>query len=221
MGIELVHFSIGKPKQMQYGEEKEMTTGICKQLTEEAFLSKDGFRGDGVADLRFHGGPDRAVCVYPHEHYALWEQEFQTTLPSSTFGENITVTNMLEHDVFIGDTYQLGDAIIQVTQGRVPCSTISKRLSIPGILPRIVETGYTGYLCRVLQEGIVRKDSQIQLLERHPNQVSILFSNEVYFHRRKDKESIEKILAVPELAEVWYEQLTDRLTKLTGNKVKL
>ena len=214
MGIELVHFSIGKPKQIQYNEDKEMTTGICKELTDEAFLSKDGFRGDGVADLRFHGGPDRAVCVYPHEHYALWEQEFQTTLPSSTFGENITVTDMLERDVFIGDTYQLGEAIIQVTQARIPCSTISKRLGIPGILPRIVATGYTGYLCRVLQEGIVRKDSQIKLLERHPNQVSVLFSNEIYFHRRKDTEALEKILAVPELAEVWREQLTDRLAKL-------
>ncbi|PFE01208.1 MOSC domain-containing protein [Bacillus cereus] len=214
MGIELVHFSIGKPKQMKYNEDKEMVTGICKELTEESFLSKDGFRGDDVADLRHHGGPDRAVCVYPYEHYALWEQEFQTSLPASTFGENITVLNMLERDVCIGDIYQLGEAIIQVTQARVPCSTISKRLGIPGILPRIVETGYTGYLCRVLQEGIVRQDSQIKLLERHPNQVSILFSNEVYFHRRKDKEAMEKIIAVPELAEVWREQLTDRLAKL-------
>ncbi|MEH7456745.1 MOSC domain-containing protein [Bacillus pseudomycoides] len=214
MGIELVHFSIGKPKQMQYNEDKEMTTGICKEPIEEAFLSKDGFLGDDVADLKHHGGPDRAVCVYPHEHYALWEQEFQTTLPSSTFGENITVINMLERDVFIGDTYQLGEAIIQVTQARIPCSTISKRLGIPGILPRIVATGYTGYLCRVLQEGIVRKDSQIKLLERHPNQVSVLFSNEIYFHRRKDIEALEKILAVSELAEVWREQLTDRLAKL-------
>ncbi|PEF77326.1 MOSC domain-containing protein [Bacillus pseudomycoides] len=214
MGIKLVHFSIGKPKQMQYGENKEMTTGICKELTEEAFLSKDGFLGDGVADLRFHGGPDRAVCVYPYEHYALWKQEFQTTLPPSAFGENITVTNMLEHDIFIGDTYQLGEAVIQITQGRIPCSTISKRVGIPGILPRIVETGYTGYLCRVLQEGVVRKDSQMKLLERHPNQVSILFSNEVYFHRRKDTEAMEKIIAVPELTEAWREQLVDRLAKL-------
>ena len=214
MGIELVHFSIGKPKSMKYGENKEMTTGICKELAEEVFLSKDGFLGDGVADLRFHGGPDRAVCVYPYEHYAQWEQEFQTTLPPSTFGENITVTNMLERDVFIGDTYQLGEAIIQVTQSRIPCSTISKRLGIPGILPRIVATGYTGYLCRVLKEGIVRKDSQIKLLERRPDSVSILFSNEVYFHRRKDTESMEEIVAIPELAEDWREPLTDRLAKL-------
>ncbi|KFN01377.1 MOSC domain-containing protein [Bacillus clarus] len=214
MRIELVHFSIGKPKQMKYNDDKEMITGICKEPTEEAYLSKDGFRGDDVADLKHHGGPDRAVCVYPYEHYALWEQEFQTTLPASTFGENITVTNMLERDVCIGDTYQLDEAIIQVTQARIPCSTISKRLGIPGILPRIVTTGYTGYLCRVLQEGIVRKDSQITLLERHPSNVSVLFSNEIYFHRRKDTEGIEKILAVPDLAAVWREQLSDRLEKL-------
>ena len=136
---------------------------MLKEPTEEAFLSKDGFLGDDVADLKHHGGPDRAVCVYSYEHYALWEEEFQTTLPASTFGENITVTNMLERDVCIGDTYQLGEAIIQVTQARVPCSTISKRLGIPGILPRIVATGYTGYLCRVLQEGTVRQDSKITL----------------------------------------------------------
>ena len=122
-------------------------------------------------------------------------KEFQTTLPASAFGENITVTNMLEHDVCIGDTYQLGEAIIQVTQARVPCSTISKRLGIPGIL-RIVATGFTGYLCRVLQEGTVRKDSKITLLERPSSNVSVLFSNEIYFHNRKDKDGIEKILAV-------------------------
>lgn len=214
MGMELVHFSTGKPKQMLYGENKKMITGICKRLTEEAFLAKDGFQGDGVADLRYHGGLDRAVCVYPHEHYALWGEEFQTSLPPAAFGENITTANMLERDVCIGDTYQLGEAIIQVTQGRIPCSTISKRIGIPGILPRIVETGYTGYLCRVLQEGIVRKDSQIKLLQRHPTHVSILFTNEVYFHRQKDKEDIEKIIAVPELANVWREQLTSRLAKL-------
>ncbi|MDF4740359.1 MOSC domain-containing protein, partial [Vibrio parahaemolyticus] len=128
--------------------------------------------------------------------------------------ENITVTNMLESDVCIGDTYQLGEAIIQVTQARVPCSTISKRLGIPGILPRIVATGFTGYLCRVLQEGTVRKDSKITLLERPSNNVSVLFSNEIYFHNRKDKDAIEKILSVPELADVWRGQLEDRLAKL-------
>ena len=123
--IELKNFSIGLPPKMKYGLDKEIDTGICKQTTEEAFLTKEGFRGDGVADLRYHGGTDRAVCVYPDEHYSLWEKEFNHTFSSSTFGENLTVTNMLEKDVYIGDIFRIGEAVIQKTQGRIPCIKIT------------------------------------------------------------------------------------------------
>lgn len=213
--IELKNFSIGLPQKMKYGNDKEIDTGICKQTIEEAFLTKDGFQGDGVADLRYHGGPDRAVCVYPYEHYLLWEKEFKNPLPSSTFGENLTLTNMLEKDVCIGDIFRLGDAVIQITQGRIPCSTITKRTNNPSLLKRMVQTGYTGYLCRVLEEGVVRKDSEITLLESHPKQVSILYGNEIYFHRTKDIEGIKKVLDVQELANEWQETLVNRLNKLT------
>lgn len=213
--IELKSFSIGLPQKMKYGNNKEIDTGICKQTIEEAFLTKDGFQGDGVADLRYHGGPDRAVCVYPYEHYLLWEKEFKNSLPSSTFGENLTLTNMLEKDVCIGDIFRLGDAVIQITQGRIPCSTITKRTNNPSLLKRMVQTGYTGYLCRVLEEGVVRKDSEITLLESHPKQVSILYGNEIYFHRTKDIEGIKKVLDVQELANEWQETLVNRLNKLT------
>ncbi len=199
---------------MAYDDQKQMNTGICKASTEEAYLTKDGFIGDGVADLKHHGGPDRAVCIYPAEHYPFWEQEFQTVLPSAAFGENITATHMLEKDVHIGDIFRLGDAVIQITQGRVPCSTISKRTRLPHLLPRIVETGFTGYLCRVLEEGQVRADSAITLLEPHPQQVSVLFGNEIYFHRQKDLEGLEKLLAVEELADQWRKPLIRRLEKL-------
>ncbi len=213
--IELKNFTIGLPQKMKYGNDQEIDTGICKQTIEEAFLTKEGFRGDGVADLRYHGGPDRAVCVYPFEHYLLWEKEFKKPLPSSTFGENLTVTNMLEKDVCIGDIFRLGDAVIQITQGRIPCSTITKRTNNPSLLKRMVQTGYTGYLCRVLEEGMVRKNSKILLLESHPKQVSILYGNEVYFHNQKDVEGIKRLLDVQELANEWQELLVDRLTKLT------
>ena len=212
--IELKKISIGLPKVMKYKNDKEINTGICKQTTEEAFLKKEGFIGDGVGDLQYHGGPDRSVCVYPFEHYLLWEKEFAKPLPPSNFGENLTVTNMLEKDVHIGDIFRLGEAIIQITQGRVPCSTITKRTNNPLLLKRMVQTSFTGYLCRVLEEGIVRKDSQITLLESHPKQVSILYGNEIYFHRPKDIEGIKRILAVEELANEWKELMENRLNKL-------
>lgn len=213
--IELTNFSIGLPKIIKYGNDEKMKTGICKETVEEAFLTKNGFRGDGVADLHFHGGPDRAVCVYPHEHYSLWEQEFQTPLPRSAFGENLTVTHMREQEVHIGDIFRIGNAVIQITQGRIPCSTITKRTNITSLLTRIVETGFTGYLCRVLEEGSVRSDAKITLIEPHPQQISIMFANQLYFHNPKDIEGMKKVISVDELALDWRQRLEKRLNKLT------
>ncbi|XZF74834.1 MOSC domain-containing protein [Bacillus sp. AL-1R] len=210
--IELINLAVGLPSKMEYGENKEMITGICKEGIEEVYLSKEGFKGDGVADLKHHGGPDRAVCVYAYEHYALWEKEFNLNLPLSAFGENITVTNMLEKDVHIGDVYQIGDAIIQITQSRIPCDTITKRTNVA--LKRIVETGFTGYLCRVLKEGTVRNDSKIELIETQKNKISVLHCNEIYFHDPKNVEGIKAILEVPELAEDWRIRLNKRLDGL-------
>lgn len=214
--MEIKNLSIGLPKKLKYGDQKEIETGICKNSVEEAFLTKDGFIGDGVADLRYHGGRDRAVCVYPYEHYLLWEKELDTVLPSATFGENVTVMNMLEKDVHIGDIFQLGEAVIQITQGRIPCSTITKRTNHPLLLKRLVETGFTGYLCRVLEEGTVRKNSPITLIESDSHKISVLFANEVYLHKPKDVEAIERLLAVDALANDWKEFLTKRYEKLTN-----
>ena len=213
MTIELKNFSIGLPKQIKYSDDKEMISGICKETVEEAFLSKEGFHGDGVADLRFHGGPDRAVCVFPYEHYTQWKEEFGEILPPSAFGENLTVSNMLEAEVYIGDIYRIGDAVIQVTQSRIPCSTITKRTNLPLLLKRMVETGYTGYLCRVLEEGIVKQDSEITLLERDTDQVSVLFSNQIYFHHSKDLEAVKQIVEVPALASEWKKSLIKKSNK--------
>lgn len=213
--IEITNLAIGLPKKIAYGEDKELETGICKKSVEEAYLLKHGFKNDDVADKKNHGGLDRAVCIYSNEHYTSWEIEFNASLPSSAFGENITAVNMLEEDVCIGDIYQLGGAVIQVTQGRIPCSTINKRTGIPALLKRIVEEGSTGFLCRVLKEGTVRRDSEIKLLQQHENKVSIMFANKVHLHNSKDVDDIKRILAVEELAENWRRQLENKLLKYT------
>lgn len=213
----LEDFSIGRPKEMQYGYGKEVLTGICKETVEEAFLTADGFNGDQVADLRHHGGVDRAVCVYPYEHYQLWEEEFGVMLSQSTFGENLTVSNMLERDVHIGDIFQVGEAVIQVTQSRIPCSTITKRTGVPLLLKRMIETGFTGYLCRVLEEGMVRHDSEITLLKADPARVSVLFTNEIYFRQVERHSDVKRILEVDALAVKWREGLEKR-SRLSLNK---
>jgi MOSC domain-containing protein YiiM len=212
------NLSVGTPKTLKYGNGKEMQSAIEKQAVERVFLAHEGFHGDQVADLKHHGGPERAVCIYPAEHYPLWEEEFQKPLPPATFGENLTVSGMLEQDVYIGDIFRIGDAVIQVTQGRVPCQTIDRRLEMTPLMKRMVKTGFTGYLCRVLEEGEIRADSDIELIERHPEQISVLYTNEVNFHRAKDIEAMTKILKVDALAEEWRKHFEKRLEKLTASQ---
>lgn len=210
------NFAVGLPGKMAYGDGKEMETAIRKQQVQEAYLTKDGFEGDGVGDVKHHGGPERAVCIYPYEHYGYWNDYFNTQLSQAAFGENLTVTNMLEKDICIGDIFQIGEAVIQVTQGRVPCSTIDRRLDMKPLLKEMVKTGYTGYLCRVLEEGMIRADSTIRPVAKGSQQVSVLYANEVNFHHPKDVDGIVKVLEAEELADEWRQFLTKRLIKLTA-----
>lgn len=191
---------------------KEENTGIGKLPVESMELKKNGFLNDGVAHTEFHGGVDRAVCLYPYEHYRFWENEFSRKLPIPAFGENLTATNMLEENVYIGDTFSIGTAVIQVTQGRIPCSMISKFNGFD-LLGRIVETGYTGYFFRVLEEGLIKSDSEIELVDRVQEKITVLQANKTMFHDRKNESAIREILEINELAPVWKAKLESMLKK--------
>ncbi|WP_102275018.1 MOSC domain-containing protein [Cytobacillus massiliigabonensis] len=210
MERKLLTLNIGRPNLHVWKGITE-NSAIAKKGIEEVQLSKNGFIGDSVANREFHGGPERAVCLYPYEHYLLWEKEFNQTFRKPAFGENICVENMLEEDIYIGDTFSLGEAIVQVSQGRIPCSTISKHNRVDSLLGRIVETGYTGYFFRVLQEGIVTKSSQLSLIDRKQEKFSVLRGNQLMFHDRKNYVAIKEFLQVEELAGVWREKFLKAL----------
>lgn len=203
---EILYLNIGMPELHNWNGKQEQSA-IKKKGVSEAFLAKEGFKGDGVAAKEFHGGPDRAVCFYPAEHYTQWTGEYGKPLMPPTFGENISAIGMKEADVYIGDIYRLGNATIQIAQGRIPCAKISKNNEIEGLLKRVVETGFTGYFFRVLEEGKIYAGSGISLLERSQESFSILEANEVFFRRKSDYEAIKQLLEIEELADVWKDHL--------------
>lgn len=201
----MIQLNVGIPREMKWKGQHEISA-IGKTRVAEAYLSKVGLNHDGVANTKFHGGPDRAVCLYPFEHYSLWEKEFKQRLEFPGFGENITTTGMKEKNVFIGDVFKLDEAIIEVTQGRVPCSTISKHNRIDHLLNRIVQTGYTGYFFRVLEEGRITSDAEIKLLDRVQDRYSVLRGNQLLFHEKGNKVEIEEMLRLEALSTEWKER---------------
>jgi MOSC domain-containing protein YiiM len=197
--MQIVSLNIGMPKEVDYNG-LMVTTGIQKQTVQEAVLTTNGFQGDGVANTDFHGGPDRAVCFYPYEHYQQWENEFKVAFTPPAFGENLTVRNMHEKTHFIGDIFQIGETIVQITQPRVPCSTISWQNQNTLLLKRVVQTCFTGFLGRVLQEGMIFSDSKIKKLDEDQNKISVYKVLHTYMHDSRNKDAIENILHIDALA---------------------
>ncbi len=149
--------NIGLPKKEIF-HGREIITGICKQpVTGRLHLERSGFEGDGVGDLKHHGGNDKAVCVYSLEHYPYWEDVLGIKLPAAAFGENLTVSDLKEEDICIGDIFELGTALLQVSQPRQPCRTLAARYGRDDLVKLVADSGYTGFYFRVLKEGIVEK----------------------------------------------------------------
>ncbi|KEO81875.1 MOSC domain-containing protein [Tumebacillus flagellatus] len=207
MSIAITGFFTGEPKRVTFGAREEMT-GICKEPADTPlFLSFERLEGNDVANPNFHGGEARTVCVYPHEHYAHWNEQFGVELPPGAFGENLTLQGLTEDDVCIGDIYRIGDAVVQVTQARIPCKMIDLKLDVNGLFQQTALQAKSGYFFRTLQEGRIAKDSQVMLVERDPREVTASFCLHTVYHDKKNTAALRKILAVPALADNWRNML--------------
>ena len=209
---QLLSLNIGLPKEVTYGG-KVIHTGINKKQVKEAvFLSFVKFNGDGQADLVHHGGVDKAVCVYTGDHYPYWEKELNQDLVYGAFGENITVSGMREEDVCIGDMFELGQAIVQVTQPRQPCFKLAKKYNIPKLPLYFQETGYTGFYFRVLKEGWVSSVDTLKRLQSDPKGVSVAFANRIMHKEKQNVEGVKRILEVNALSSSWRKSFEKRIS---------
>ncbi|HAM53612.1 MAG TPA: MOSC domain-containing protein [Nitrospiraceae bacterium] len=197
--------NVGLPaKELFFG--KEIITGICKKpIMGPVHLWKGGFDGDGVADLKHHGGLDKAICVYGSNHYPHWKEILKRVLPPAPFGENLSLSNLDEATVCIGDIFQAGTAIVQISQPRQPCATLAARYGRGDMVKLVVDSGRTGCYFRVIEEGIVEIGNALILKERDHHGISVSFANRIFHHDRKNREGIEKVLAIDALSASWRE----------------
>ncbi|ASB87541.1 uncharacterized protein S101395_00987 [Bacillus sonorensis] len=200
---EISSIYVGSPNIYEF-EGKKVETAIFKQPVDfPVFLSRTNFEGDKQADLIHHGGADKAVCVYPGDHYAYWENELKKKLPQAAFGENVSVKGLTERDVCIGDIFKLGEAMVQVSQPRQPCFKLAKKLNVKDMVLKVRNTGYSGFYFRVLEEGIVAPDSQLQFVSRDAHEITVAHANHLMYHDRNNQSAIRKILEVEALSDSW------------------
>ena len=212
--IRIVSLNIGRPKELAHGAESVQSAIAREPISNALELGKLNLRGDAVADTKHHGGADKAVNVYPSEHYAHWKDRLERALAMPAFGENFTTDGLLEADVCIGDSFRVGSSIVQVSQPRVPCYKPAALHGEPKLTAWMVESGMTGWYFRVLEPGRVSVNDELVRLERSAHGVSVQDANRTMHHERNDRDGLEKLLSVPELALAWRRPLQLRLGKL-------
>ncbi|MBB6099111.1 MOSC domain-containing protein YiiM [Deinobacterium chartae] len=200
MSARLVSLNVGLPQPLAY-RDTHVPSGIRKRPVSEALtLGATGLAGDGQADLRVHGGPDKAVCVYPIEHYAAWKDRLGRDLEVPAFGENFTVSGLLEENVCLHDVFRIGTATVQVSQPRQPCFKLSALHGEPKMSLWVQQAGLTGFYFRVLEAGRVAPGDRFELLERGPREASIEEINRLLHRDRSDTAAMRHLLALGVLA---------------------
>ncbi len=193
-------------------------SAIAKRQVDGAVqLTLQGLAGDEQAETSHHGGPDRALCHYPREHYDHWRAQFPAQAEqfcAPAFGENISTLGLTEHNVFIGDIFRWGEALIQVTQPRSPCFKLNFHCDIDDISLLMQQSGRCGWLYRVIASGEVSGDRPFTLAARN-SEISVAEAISIAWHMPFDEEQYHRLLAAAGLSATWSKTMLARIT--TGN----
>lgn len=208
--------NVGLPKFVEING-KDVLTAIYKTpVSNRIWLNKLSLMGDGQADHTVHGGEHQAVYSYPLEHYKYWQTKLSSeALTIGTFGENFTVSGLLESEMQIGDILQIGSqetgAVVQVTMPRIPCFKFGHKIGRPDILNEFLHSGRSGFYQRVLTEGEVGSGDNITLLERASHSISIRTALGLQKLNEGDASTLKKALAIRSLAPLLREIFEARL----------
>lgn len=175
-----------------FGRKEIVMSGICKQpVNGAAQVIVRGIEGDEQADPSVHGGLDKAVYLYPHEHYAYWQQQRQEAigdeqaLQPGMLGENLTTEGLLENALWVGDRLQIGDVLLEVTEPREPCFKFAARMGYKQAVKEMLQSGYSGVYLKVLATGSIKAGDAITLLPG-VREVSIASINDRHRKARRD-----------------------------------
>jgi len=185
----------------------DKTSGIDKHPVQAALaLGLSGFQGDEQADLRVHGGPEKAVHHYPRDHYDAWRADLGALAvldAPGAFGENISLTGPTERSVAVGDVFRLGTALVQVSQGRQPCWKLNLRFGVPDMARRVQTTGRTGWYYRVLEPGQVAPGDRLELVDRLAPDWSLWRLWHTLYVDRMNLPELQAMAGLEVLAEGW------------------
>ena len=210
--MELISVNVGLPREIEVNG-KTVRTSIWKNPAQgRVHVSTLNLDGDQQSDLTVHGGVDKAVYLYPSEHYAYWRAELpEIELPWGAFGENFSTEGILEDQIRIGDRLRVGSAEFMVTQPRMPCYKLGIRFNRRDIVKRFLESKRTGFYLSVLREGEVGQGDAINFIEKQESGVTITEIVNLYSTDAHNQELLRRATEVAALPQSWKDYFRKRL----------
>jgi MOSC domain-containing protein YiiM len=209
--LKVVSLSVGLPREVEWDGDTVLTSIFKEPVDRRLHVTTLNFEGDEQSDLTVHGGVDKAVYVYPSEHYESWRRELAgMDLPWAIFGENLT-TEGLREDVRIGDRFRIGSAEFVVTQPRLPCYKLGIRFGRMDMLKRMLRSGRTGFYFAVTTEGEVGAGDAIEPIARAEEDLTVADVVNLYTVGAKDQELLRRAIRSATLPESWKGYFRKRL----------
>jgi MOSC domain-containing protein YiiM len=202
--MKLLSVNVGLPQEI-FHEGRLVRTAIFKApVSGPVRIRALNVEGDEQADLTVHGGPSKAIYIYPAEHYDFWRKELPDShFPFGSFGENLTTEGLLERQVNIGDRLCLGSVELVVTEPRLPCYKLGVKFNSDDMVKRFLKSRRTGFYCAVLREGAVEAGDAIHFLSRDESGLSVADITRLYAFDKSDYRAMRRAMELKALPESW------------------
>src|SRR5207302_5711740 len=212
--MKILSVNVGLPREVTW-QGKVVKTGIFKEPVQgRVMMRRLNLDGDQQADLTVHGGVNKAVYLYPSEHYRYWRIELPgMDLPWGMFGENFTTEGLLENEVYIGDRFRIGETAVVITEPRMPCYRLGIKFGRADIIKRFLASRRTGFYFAVVREGMVGAGDPIDLIGRAQQDISVADITRLYAFERNDVTALRRAIDVEALPKSWKGYFQHQLEK--------
>jgi MOSC domain-containing protein YiiM len=210
----VLSINVGRPREFVY-HGRPAKSAIWKLPVVGRIAARGvNLEGDDQADRKAHGGPDKAVYAYAVEDSRWWEEKLGRSLPYGQVGENLTTEGIEVNDALIGERWEIGSTVLEVSEPRVPCWRLGVRME-DGMFPRrFTEALRPGAYLRIIVEGDVGAGDEIRVTRKPPHDLTIRDFFRIY---TRDRSEVERLIATPGISEDWREWAETWLQEVKGS----
>jgi MOSC domain-containing protein YiiM len=196
----IVSVNVGRPREFEYDGRPAKSAIWKSPVAGRARARGVNLEGDEQADRKAHGGPDKAVYAYALEDARWWEQEIGRSLQYGEFGENLTTQGIVVNDALVGERWEVGTVVLEVSEPRVPCWRLGVRMNDQMFVRRFTEALRPGAYLRIIKEGDLNAGDEIRVIDRPGHDLTI---RDVFRIYTRDRDEVERLIAIPKMSESW------------------